>query len=552
MYLYPKERRRSPLLRILILTIFILTSLWLVRQIVEGAQWARPFDPTPLPTLAAVAYINQGDISLAEGQLQEALKAYETARALEPENDLPYLKQVPLLIYQGDTATALIRAEQAVLRDPTKPENLAGYCQALDWEGHYGLAADACECAIELDPNYAPAYAYLAEVYADQSYWAPAKTTAQQALEVDFQSPEAHHNMGYALEVQGRYRDAVQFYENAITLRPNLAPFYLSAGQNYYWLGQFEKAADRFGEAIKLNPTSPVGYDQIGWSYYSNGDYLRAIDALEQAISVDASYARAWGRLATIYYSRQNYEEAIKIFPIAIELSEKQFLRKVREIEILTEIEGSAGPEVVSVLRGRFEKDDRLPPDTLVANISPVEWVQGQSLEEGAKTCGDLIGQNIQRQIVRVSPAQDISFGQAFSQTHGIARLNLTSGDLTLTMENVPPPRNIPYEVKIRYRPATLESIGFIQPDADQKVEVQFSIEGEANAPASYYYALGLSYAYLEPPQCDQAIPWLLKAVKKEPFFYNPAWDGLKICPSADAPPTPVPPPTPTPEKPGS
>lgn len=551
MYIYPKKRRKSSLLRITILTVLILAGLWFVQQITEGKKWAHPFDPTPTPTLPAVAYINQGDIAFGEGQLQNALNAYETATELEPKNDVAYIKQVPLLIYLGDTARALTRAEQAMLRDPAKPENLAGYCEALDWEGHYGLAANACECAIELDPNYAPAYAYLAEVYADQADWVPARTTAQQALEVNFQSPEAHHNMGYALEVQGRYAEAIEFYENAITLRPKLAPFYLSAGQNYYWLGQFDKAADRFGQAIKLNPSSPVGYDQIGWTYYTNGEFVRAIDALEQAISVDATYAPAWGHLATIYYARQNYEEAIKTFPIAIELAEKQFLHKVREIEILTEIEGSTGPELVSVLRGRFEKEpnNTSTSDTLVANISPTEWVHSQSLKEGVKTCGELIAQNIQRPIVQVSPAQDITFSQAFSQTNGSARLDLTTGELTLSLNNVPLPQDIPYEVQIRYRPNKLESIGFVQPDAGKKIEAQFLIEGGSSAPLSYYYSLGLSYAYITPAQCDKAIPWLLIALEKEPAFYNPAWDGLRVCPSEDAPPTPLPTSTPLPEQ---
>ncbi|RME49668.1 MAG: tetratricopeptide repeat protein, partial [Caldilineae bacterium] len=522
----------------LVLTALILLGLWFIQK---QPEWARPFEPTPTPTLPASYYLTEGDIAFAEGQLQQAVEAYEAAIALEPDNDAPYMKAARTLIYLGDTARALTRAEQAVLLQPDSAPNLAEYCRALDWEGQYSPAFDACDCAIELDPTYAPGYAYLSEVYADQADWVPARTTAQQALDVDFQSPEAHHNMGYALEVQGRYAQAVEFYENAITLRPKLAPYYMAAGRNYYWLGQFDKAADRFGEAIKLDPANPAGYDQLGWTYHANGEDGRAIDALEQAIGVDPTHARAWGRLGTIYYLRQNYEEALKILPTAIELAENQFLSRARKIQILTQVEGLSGPETVPILQGRFEHPADPAAGILTADIRPIRWTTEAPQSESNLTCGRLIARNIQNQIVLASPVQDIAFSRAFSQTTGRATLNLSTGELTLQLNNLPPPRELPYEVQIRYRPDQTEGLGYIQPDAQQRVETQFTIAARASAPVEYYYELGLSYVYLTPPRCEEAIPWLLKALDKDPAYYNPAWAGLKICPTENAPPTPLP-----------
>ena len=72
------------------LTILILTGLWFIR---EQPEWARPFELTPVPTKAAISYINEGDIHFAEGQLHQAIAAYEQAIFLEPDNDVPYNKQ---------------------------------------------------------------------------------------------------------------------------------------------------------------------------------------------------------------------------------------------------------------------------------------------------------------------------------------------------------------------------------------------------------------------------------------------------------------------------
>ena len=549
MYVNPEPKRRSPVPRITLLSLLVVLSVWFLRQIIDGKEWARPFDPTPTPTLPAIAYTTQGDIFFAEGQLFSAIEAYEAAIQLEPENDRPYRSAALLSVYVGDTAKALSLAEKAVLLNPGSPENLAGYCQALDWEGLYGQAAEACECAIELDPNYAPGYAYLSEVYADQGLWQPALATAKKATEVDFQSPEAQHNYGYAYEVQGRYKEALEYYENAITLRPNLAPFYISAGQSYYALGQLDLASERFAKAIKLNPANPSGYDQLGQTYFDKGEYNRAVDAIQQAITVDATYSRAWGRLGTIYYLRQNYEAAIRNYPIAVELAEKEFLRQARSIQISTEIEGVAGLEEAIVLQGRFERSQTEGADTLIATISPVTWMHRTLVEDSAETCGHLIARNMQTNIVQVSPNQDIGFSLAFSQTYGSVTLDLNSGVLALNLENMPQVQTPNYQVKMRYRPNKVETVGVLPPSTNSSIDTELPILEKGGAPISYYYGLGLSYVYIDPPQCDNAVPWLLAALNLDVGYYNPAWAGLKICPTEDAPPTPLPTFTPTPEQ---
>lgn len=543
MYIRKEKKQRTSVIRVLFLTAAILLGLWFIRV---QPQWAQPFVPSPTPTLPANYYISTGDVAFADGKLNEAIENYEQAINLEPQNDEPYRRQSQLLVFTGNTAKAVLRSEEAVLLNPDSAENLAGYCEALDWEGEYGKAFDACECATELDPNYAPGYAYLSEVYADQADWVPARKTAQKALEVDFQSPEAHHNMGYAFEVQGRYKDAVEFYENAITLRPNLAPYHLAAGRNYYWLGDFKTAAMHFEEAIKLIPASPVGYDQLGWTFHADGQDTRAIDALEQAISVDAAHARAWGRLGTIYYLRQNYEEALKILPTAINLAEHDYLHKARSIEILAQIVTPSGTESVPVLRGRFVADSK-DTSRFIAIITPVQYSQNAPKLDVAGSCGQLIANNINEQVNLTSPIQDLSFNVPFSQTTGTANIDFATGKMTLRMTNLPRPDAVPYSVQLNFLPDRTEGVGYIQPDADGSTDDVILVTSTTSAPVEYYYELGLSYVYLRPPQCENAVPWLLKALEKDDAYYNPAWAGLKTCPSDQSPPTPLPTLTPLP-----
>lgn len=554
----PTDRRRHPAVRFIFFILFLFMMVVLLTLLgiyagfleIEVPTLTEQFEPTPTPTRPAPLYIAEGDLAFSQGNLNEAVAAYEQAITIDPGNDVPYARQSRLLIYTGDTAKAVDRAAQAVLLNPTSSENLAHYCRALDWEAQYGAAFDACSCALELDPNNAEAYAFLAEVYADQSDWFSARSTAQQAIDTNFQSMDAHQNMGYVMEVQGQYAEAAEFYENAITLAPNLAPLYIAAGRSYYWLGDFETATERFKEAIKLNPTAPEAYDRLGWTYQTNGESTRAIDALEQSVGVDPGFDRAWGHLGLVYYTRQNFETATEILPKAIELAEDKFLRRIRDVEIKAEVQTLTGPEFIPVLRGRFNIPNNPKEVSYTAQLRPVLYSAQQPAEADEQTCADVIVRTIQGQS-GLSSAQlneAVEFTQTFSHTTGAATLDLSTGNLQLDVSNIPRPNTTPYEITVKIWPDREDSLGYAQPDGDNRIQTNIQFEEKLSAPIEYYYTLGLAYAYLDPPQCEQAVPWLLTSLDIDSSGYNPAWAGLRICPSNASPPTPIPTSTPLPE----
>ncbi len=555
----PKEQRRHPALTLLLATLFITMLLVLVAFMgiyagyldVEVPSLIQRFEPTPTPTRPAPLYIADGDTAFAAGNLETAIAAYQQAIQIDPTNDVPYIRQSRLLIYTNNTSQAVDRAAQAVLLNPTHPENLAYYCRALDWEARYSEAFDACSCALELDPTYAEALAFLAEVYADQADWFSARSTAQEAIDANFQSMDAHHNMGYVLEIQGQYAEALKFYENAITLAPNLAPLYIAAGRSAYWLGDLEMASERFKAALKLNPTDPEAYDRLGWTYHTNGEATRAIDALEQSVGVDPTFDRAWGHLGLVYYTRQNFETATEILPKAIALAEDKFLRRVRQVEMYAEVQTLTGPEKVPVLRGRFVIPHNPSNISYRASLAPVSYDLEFEADFDGPACVAAVVKTIhlQTDLSKAQYAETLDFTAVFSQATGTATLDLTNGKLLLEINNVPPPETTPYEIRVNFWPNRTDSVGFVQPDGTQTVRANIQFEEKLNAPIEYYYALGLAYAYLDPPVCAKAVPRLLKALEIDSSGFNPAWAGLRICPSSNSPPTPIPTFTPIPEE---
>jgi hypothetical protein len=232
-------------------------------------------------------------------------------------------------------------------------------------------------------------------------------------------------------------------------------------------------------------------------------------------------------------------------------LAEGQFLRRAREVEIYAEVLTLTGPDTIPVLRGRF----RTPPNSAdilyTAELEPVPYKEStliSSGDSGETTCADAIVESIRNPSTLPVSAETLAYTETFSRTAGTATLNLSTGNLVLDVRNMPRPETTPYELKMRFWPNRTDSIGYVQPDGYGQIQINIQFEEKLDAPIEYYYTLGLAYSYMDPPMCEQAVPWLLNSLERDSSGGNPAWYGLRICPSAQSPPTPVPTWTPVPD----
>jgi TolB-like protein/Flp pilus assembly protein TadD len=204
--------------------------------------------------------------------------------------------------------------------------------------------------AIDLDPNYALAYAGMADVYyfLSDSYW-PAKeampralAAAQRALQLDETLAEAHiavaegkfqydwewteaerafkrvlelnpghafaHNQyGMFLVAMGRFAEAQREMERARELDP-LSPYiHVGTAWPVYFARQYEQAITQLRRIVALNPDFPNAYTNLGWSYVQKGMYEEAIVVLRKAQSLDD----AWPTLAWLghTYARAGQQE---------------------------------------------------------------------------------------------------------------------------------------------------------------------------------------------------------------------------------------------------
>jgi DNA-binding winged helix-turn-helix (wHTH) protein/TolB-like protein/Tfp pilus assembly protein PilF len=185
--------------------------------------------------------------------------------------------------------------------------------------------------AIAIDPNYAAAYAGLADCYnmlvvygrlQPKEGFPKAKEAAMKALEIDENQAEAHTSMAF---IKFRWdwdrAETEREFQTAIRIKPGYAPA-------HQWYSSYLVAVERFDEAIaeakrteELEPFSFVASSHLGWIYYLSGKNDQAIEQCKKILDLDPSSFPARRYLGLAYEAKGMYAEAINEFQTGVKLS---------------------------------------------------------------------------------------------------------------------------------------------------------------------------------------------------------------------------------------
>ena len=129
------------------------------------------------------------------------------------------------------------------------------------------------ERAIDIDPNYALAYAGIADCCAFlYMYWdgshanlEGADTASRTALELAPELAEAHASRGFALTLEKHYEEARREFETAIRLNPKLYEAHYLYARAHMQAGNLEEAVRQFDEAARVRPEDYQAALSLGW-----------------------------------------------------------------------------------------------------------------------------------------------------------------------------------------------------------------------------------------------------------------------------------------------
>lgn len=254
-----------------------------------------------------------------------------------------------LLEVQGEIAAKVARqlrqqltGEEERRLAKRQTDNLDAYRAYLEGRHFWGRRPQAgfmkgIECfrrAVELDPNYALAYAGLADAYGVLGSWEAgllspreaaekARAYAAKALEIDAGLAEAHTSLAYVmLHYDWDWAGAESGFTRALELNPS----YIHA---YHWYshlcvatGRAEKGYELSLNAVELDPLDLIINVHLAWHHWMTGDPLQAIEHCARTRELEPNSLWPHFFCGLAYEQRGLYADAIRQLGRAHELSE--------------------------------------------------------------------------------------------------------------------------------------------------------------------------------------------------------------------------------------
>jgi tetratricopeptide (TPR) repeat protein len=194
----------------------------------------------------------------------------------------------------------------------------------LDLRNHENLdkAPQYFQQAIEKDPNFAAAYAGLADCYLFLYDWQhismdegrdKAKAAITRSLEIDDGSSEAHTSLGYYQLQYERDPNGIEAeFKRALELNPNNSDAYKYYAFYLMQSGRFEEATAEVMRALDIDPLAPHLNGSAGHVFYDARQYYRAIKAWQRAMELDPSLYFLLDGISEADAHRGMYDEAVK------------------------------------------------------------------------------------------------------------------------------------------------------------------------------------------------------------------------------------------------
>jgi len=274
-------------------------------------------------------YVQQGNLKLAERQLDAAASAYQAALDRNPNSKDALRGLMSAYLAQKRVEQAIAAANAQIAKSPENSGfyDLLGsvlFYNKKDLEG----AQAAFEKAAELDKKDSTPRLKLAQVQAAKGSLDQAIATCRIGLQTSPNEAGFYVLLGDLYRTRQDWKSALDSYQKALVIQPenptasiNLARVMLQSG------GNLDVALSLAQTARRHMAASADVADTLGWIYYRKGAYESAVDSLREALNL--AQAGHSGNTAQLHYhlgmayartgqaalARQQLQQALKLDP---------------------------------------------------------------------------------------------------------------------------------------------------------------------------------------------------------------------------------------------
>jgi TolB-like protein/Flp pilus assembly protein TadD len=276
------------------------------------------------------------------GVLRDGNEVRISVQLIDARNDRPIWAQTYVLdlgsahAWQGEVAQAI--ADQISINVTPQEQARLARNRSIDPEaqdmylrGVLQLNADDCKSAIDYfdkaldkDPNYAQAYAALANCYgrmgesgrmAYKEAFSKQRAEAIKAIQLDDSLPEGHAELANtAMTLDWDWATAAVEFHRALELNPNSAPIHEKYAFYLVRTGQLPEALAEVQRGVDLDPVSWHSFHAEGFIYYFSRQYDQALSLIRRVRALDINPPDWSFLLGDVYAEKGRYPEAIAEF----------------------------------------------------------------------------------------------------------------------------------------------------------------------------------------------------------------------------------------------
>lgn len=265
----------------------------------------------------------------------------------------------------GELPKAVQRFQDAIAKDPNYAVAFAGLADSLSTFAAWSFAPPKENCekakalarqAIEMDPTLAEPHCSLGWIHAWYDFdFAAAEREFERALELNPRYPASHYFFGFFLGLMSRHEEAYTEIKRAIRLDPLSEVHYWGFGVVYWCSRQYDQAIESFEKVIDMDPSFIGAYALLGWTYICKSLGEQAIAAARKATELSQGAPTFLFGLAQAYARAGQRNEALIILKQLQDLSQKQYVTPYGLARVYTALDEKE--EAIRLLHTAYEEN---------------------------------------------------------------------------------------------------------------------------------------------------------------------------------------------------
>jgi len=230
---------------------------------------------------------------------------------------------------------ALEYFEQAIEKDPDYALAYAGMADLyyiLPWylplppKEAFSKGKEVALKALEIDDTLAEAHTSLAAIKWNLWEWEEAEKEFKRAIELNPGYATAHHWYAYYLMLVGRHDESIKEIKIAQELDPHSLIINANVGFVLYHARRYDQAIEHYKSRIEMDPGFNVLHYYLGMAYVQKGMYEEAVEEFQESMTLSVENAVDLALIGHVYAVTGRKDEAMNIIGKLEELSKLEYV----------------------------------------------------------------------------------------------------------------------------------------------------------------------------------------------------------------------------------